>query len=139
MTELERKALLGDKEAQKECTEKGIILLCPICGGTDIYLNVRYIDDDMPKQIINDVDKDNDGIAICCNSCDYYLESCRDDSYKQALSKWNTRISPPIGRCRECKYKYEAKVNEKGFLICLASNMEIKDDDYCSYFELKEK
>ena len=32
MTELERRALLGDKEAQKECTEKGIVLPCPFCG-----------------------------------------------------------------------------------------------------------
>ena len=33
MTDLERRALLGDKEAQKECTEKGIVLTCPVCGG----------------------------------------------------------------------------------------------------------
>lgn len=31
MTELERWALLGDAEAQCECTEKGIVLLCPKC------------------------------------------------------------------------------------------------------------
>lgn len=31
MTELERLALLGDKQAQKECTEKGIVLPCPKC------------------------------------------------------------------------------------------------------------
>lgn len=32
MTELERKALLGDKGAQRECTEEGIVLPCPFCG-----------------------------------------------------------------------------------------------------------
>lgn len=31
MTELERKALLGDQEAQRECTEKGIVLPCSRC------------------------------------------------------------------------------------------------------------
>lgn len=30
--ELIRRALLGDQEAQKECTEKGIVLPCPFCG-----------------------------------------------------------------------------------------------------------
>lgn len=32
MTELERRALLGDKQAQEECTDKGIVLPCPFCG-----------------------------------------------------------------------------------------------------------
>lgn len=30
--ELIRKALLGDKQAQEECTAKGIVLPCPFCG-----------------------------------------------------------------------------------------------------------
>ena len=30
--ELIRRALLGDKQAQEECTEKGIVLPCPFCG-----------------------------------------------------------------------------------------------------------
>lgn len=34
MTERELRALLGDKDAQRECTEKGILLPCPCCGGT---------------------------------------------------------------------------------------------------------
>ena len=33
MTDLERRALLGDTEAQRECTEKGIVLPCWRCGG----------------------------------------------------------------------------------------------------------
>ena len=33
MTEIERRALLGDKQAQEECTAKGIVLPCPCCGG----------------------------------------------------------------------------------------------------------
>lgn len=31
MTELERKALMGDKEAQRICTEQGVVLPCPKC------------------------------------------------------------------------------------------------------------
>lgn len=39
----------------------------------------------------------------------------------------------PVVRCGECKYSANARVNEKGFLICPASGMEITDNDYCSY------
>lgn len=28
MTDLERRALMGDAEAQRQCTEKGIVLAC---------------------------------------------------------------------------------------------------------------
>ena len=38
-----------------------------------------------------------------------------------------------VVRCKDCKYHATAKVNCKGYLICPASNMEITDDDYCSY------
>lgn len=30
--ELIRRALMGEKQAQEECTEKGIVLPCPFCG-----------------------------------------------------------------------------------------------------------
>lgn len=41
----------------------------------------------------------------------------------------------PVVRCQECRYYPTAKVNEKGFLICPASGMEITETDYCSYGE----
>ena len=34
--ELIRRALLGSREAQEECTEKGIALPCPFCKGEAI-------------------------------------------------------------------------------------------------------
>ncbi len=34
MTDLERRALLGDKQAQKDCTKRRIMLPCPFCGST---------------------------------------------------------------------------------------------------------
>ena len=46
MTDLERHALLGDKEAQKECTEKGIVLPCPFCGGKNIEMGAFSISPD---------------------------------------------------------------------------------------------
>lgn len=45
----------------------------------------------------------------------------------------------PVVRCRECRYHPTAKVNEKGFLICPASGMEITETDYCSYGERMDK
>lgn len=41
--------------------------------------------------------------------------------------------------CKDCRYYQDAKVNEKGFLICPASGMEITETDYCSYGERKIK
>ena len=40
-----------------------------------------------------------------------------------------------VVRCRDCKYYEQAKVNNKGFLICPASGMEITEADFCSYGE----
>lgn len=43
-----------------------------------------------------------------------------------------------VVRCQYCYYFADAKVNEKGFLICPASGMEICGMDYCSYGERKD-
>lgn len=43
-----------------------------------------------------------------------------------------------VVRCKECIYAENARVNEKGFTICEASNMEITENDFCSYGERKE-
>lgn len=115
--ELIRHALLGNKQAQKECTEKGIVLPCPFCGGNKI--------------------------KIFCACGDYFMEcsSCHSvsnivNSHKQALKLWNTRSAPPIGRCGECK---NATVLEIGEVICHTNNCDMLKTDFCSYFEPKEE
>lgn len=40
--------------------------------------------------------------------------------------------------CKDCKYKSKSSVNDKGFLICYVSGMEITDNDFCSYGERKD-
>lgn len=45
----------------------------------------------------------------------------------------------PVVRCQDCRYYQDAKVNEKGFLICPASGMEITETDYCSYGSRMDK
>lgn len=48
------------------------------------------------------------------------------------------REQAKIVKCKNCIYQKDAKVNCKGFAICPASNMEITDDDYCSYGKRRE-
>lgn len=134
--ELIRRALLGNREAQQECTEKRIALPCPYCGSDKLYVDAPYRSDDIPVEMINDVDCDYDGFCISCN-CGHYIE-VEHGTFKDTLIKWNTRPVPPVGRCGKCKAKEETIVNDKGFLICPVSGMEITDNDFCSYFRPKE-
>lgn len=134
--ELIRRALMGDKQAQRACTDKGIALPCPYCGSDKLYVDAPYRSDDIPVEMINDIDCDYNGFSVSC-SCGNYIEVERG-TFKDTLVKWNTRPAQPVGRCGECKAKEKAVVNDKGFLICPASGMEITDNDFCSYFEPKD-
>ena len=79
----ERRALLGDAEAQRECTEKGIVLPCPFCGNTNIRTS-------------------NWGMWRCwCPECRAKSDDCLRE--RDAVKHWNTRPAPPIGRCGECR------------------------------------
>ena len=127
--ELIRRALLGDKQAQRECTEKGIVLPCPFCGGNKIK---RF-----------------------CVCGDYFMEcsSCHSisnhsisnivNSHEQALKLWNTRPAPLIGRCGECKFYtvlghcklHSQEPDQYG----PGAYVEMLPDDFCSYFEPREE
>lgn len=119
MTELERRAMLGDRQAQEECTRRGIVLPCPFCGGTGIEYGVCGRDIKSP-------------CYIKCESCGCEIVI---NERKMVIAIWNTRHTPPIGRCGECVYSRNVKPNGKGFNICPASGMEITETDFCSYFE----
>lgn len=113
MTDLERRALMGDKEAQEECTEKGIVLPCPCCGSSKVVL----IDDlDVP-------------VWFRCTLCGCLSRTEKDD--RAALQPWNTRTPPPIGRCETCEWWGAVD----GPMKC-----DITDaDDYCSQYEPREE
>ena len=87
MTDLERRALLGDQKAQEECTRRGIVLPCPFCGG------VAMIEYDTVSQF---------EYNVFCGDCGVMLGISEDKQV--AISEWNTRPAPPIGRCGECAY-----------------------------------
>lgn len=136
MTELERKALLGDRDAQKECTKKGIMLPCPCCGGKAVY---------QPEPI--------DGgdhffrANIYCTCCHLEIYNCIEHTraedcmreFPNTLGSWNRRPAPPIGRCGECKHW--GGIDEYGDGFCHnpdGIDNIAKSDDFCSYFEPKE-
>ena len=112
MTELERRALLGDQEAQKECTEQGIVLPCPICGKRLKKLNYgEWMRHEYSTDCILS------GMEIA----------------KSRWSAWNTRPAPPIGRCGTCKRRHL----RRGRKFCEVNGI-MQDDDYCSYYEPRE-
>ena len=82
MNDLERRALLGDAEAQRECTEKGIVLPCPFCGNEPITEDNR----------------------VFCGACGLAYEEL---DAGLSLRAWNTRPAPPIGRCASCACRDE--------------------------------
>ena len=125
MTDLERRALLGDKQAQEECTEKGIVLTCPCCKNeSELLVEEGAFDGEAPRQLY----------YIRCKSC--FLQSGLYTSKIAALNKWNTRSALPIGRCGECKHSWNQ--DEYGYINCTNLNVIMKQDDYCSLFEPKE-
>ncbi len=114
--ELIRRALLGNTQAQEKCTEKGVVLPCPCCGG-----QARLEDMGFPHHVY-------------CEKCGLKSTSVKyeKEGEKDAIKKWNTRPAPPIGRCGECKY-YRA------YGYCNYHENDREETDFCSYFEPKEE
>lgn len=110
--ELVRRALLGDKQAQEDCTAKGIVLPCPFCQGES-----RLEDMGWPHHVY-------------CTKCGARSTSTKwgEDGEKESIKKWNTRPAPPIGRCGECKHRKSSE-----FCECRP------EDAYCSEFEPREE
>lgn len=113
-----RRALLGDKEAQQECTDRGIVLQCPFCGMTPRFM-AWY--------------------GTCSISCSNYqcavavTNHCFADA-KEAVKHWNARPAPPIGRCEECAAYGVFKDNQ-----CVNTGYYRTRQDFCSDFERREE
>lgn len=95
MTDLERRALLGDREAQEECTRQGIVLPCQ-CGG-----EAKFVASDPFLQF---------WWVIRCTECGTQTGSRPTD--RAALAAWNTRQAPPLGRCETCSRRETEHVAE---------------------------
>lgn len=116
MTDLERRALLGDAKAQRECTEKGIVLGCWRCGG------------DAEVKCVSTVGRPLYAVSCKKHYCGAY--GCAHRTEKEAISYWNTRPAPPIGRCRECG----AYTSEGPGVGHCNDGTGKTDDGYCDYF-----
>lgn len=122
MDSLVRKALLGDREAQRECTEKGIVLPCPFCGNENNIIS-------------------NWGMfRVWCPHCKAKSEDTL--TTRDALKSWNARPAPPIGRCGECKC-WQRNGSDWGSCSKWYTEDKVQafmlEDDFCSYFEPKEE
>ena len=137
MTELKRRALTGDKEAQEECTRQGIVLPCPFCGG-------------IPVRKTQKVEYGLSGTIIKCTQCHATIFSpdtiAKFDGSRLVnrpvlnhielgIAKWNTRSAPPVGRCGECKYYVE----EAPGVGCCRDGTGKAEYDFCSRFEPKQQ
>lgn len=122
MTELERRALLGDRQAQEECTRKGIVLACPFCGG--------------------DFDAEFNGVMFKMERTNLYAHKrtgrcVLDGEIIFDLSDWNTRPAPPVGRCGECEKSPDIGTKTKSMRWCRRFRAEVKPDGYCDEFRQK--
>lgn len=131
MTNLERRAMLGDRQAQEECTRRGIVLPCPLCAGevavNEIPPHNHKIATHMPDYA--------GGCFIEC-VCGYCVSG---DDKQDALARHNTRPAPPIGRCGECAY-WDKNTGEceAAADIEVAYHKYTEADFFCGDFEPRE-
>lgn len=130
MTDLERRALLGDKQAQEKCTRQGIALPCPLCGGEAW---IKYTNDNHKRPYI----ECKFGVFQKSGKCVAQQKMWEYNTERDALEAWNCRPAPPIGRCWECVYSTGS--DENGVLFCENLSVGMKRDDFCSNFKPKER
>lgn len=149
MTDLERRAMLGDSVAQMQCTEQGIAIPCPRCHGaarvwysTPMSYNNRGFGTYAKVQctkcgIIQSGPVDE--LTFDKQTGTYHSEN---KSLKSVLTWWNSRPEPPVGRCKDCKHynRYHncTVFSQEPDQISTGSFVETEPDDFCSYFEPKE-
>lgn len=124
--ELIRRALLGDKQAQRKCTDEEIILPCPLCGGK--------------ASVQKDISGKERYHVVCSNvknACNLVsgLPIWRG-SAEEAIAEWNTRPAPPVGKCKDC---INATNPGSNIVFCDYFERDMMLDDFCSCFEPREE
>lgn len=117
MTSLERRALLGDRQAQEELSWHDELLSCPCCKDKPDYWENR------------------NGGFIECTGCGLQM---RESSLERAIKLWNTRPVPPIGFCGECAM---LRYNEENEPYCKSPYglNEPDETNFCGNFMPKEE
>ena len=121
--DLIRRALLGSREAQQECTEKGIVLPCWRCGGESEIQELHT----GGKPIY----------AVTCKKTYCGAYGCACSTQQKAIEYWNTRPAPPIGRCKDCLWYLPISKRCKYSLGGLWG--EVNELSFCSCFNPKEE
>ena len=132
MTELERKALMGDREAQEECTRLGVVLPCAHCGNN---AKIKYVS--LETGLYGYTSETYMSSApgfIKCNECG--ISTIQRNSVFQALTEWNTRPAPPVGRCGECANACDVGDN---LVRCDIFDVDMMPNDFCSHFKPKQQ
>lgn len=121
VTNLERRALLGDRQAQEECTRQGIALPC--VHGAECRVFDMNVDGKTVYRTIS--------IKRCCcfQGRMYFTKN-------EALADWNTRPAPPIGRCKDCENTCPG--NDDSYIVCVIHGHAVNNDNWCDQFELKK-
>ena len=120
--ELIRRALLGSREAQKQCTEKEIVLPCWRCGGESEIQELHT----GGKPIY----------TVTCKKTHCGAYGCAHSTQQKAIEYWNTRPAPPVGRCRDCLWYLPTSKRCKYSLGGLWG--EVNELSFCSCFKPKE-
>lgn len=118
--ELIRRALLGDQQAQKKCTEKGIVLPCWRCGGESEIQELHT----GGKPIY----------AVTCKKTYCGAYGCAYSTQQKAIEYWNTRPAPPVGRCGIC-----SRQKPRGQSLFCYVNGIVHSDGFCDYFKPREE
>ena len=117
MTELERRAILGDRQAQEEITKQGIVLPCPFCGSRMKLLEgSSYFGSWMTM----------------CNWCG--AKTSETGNKVLAIAASNRRTAPPVGRCEDCKNFGRNNENDT-YCASVYGLPDPQETDYCSYFK----
>ncbi len=118
--ELIRRALLGDQQAQKKCTEKGIVLPCWRCGGESEIQELHT----GGKPIY----------AVTCKKTYCGAYGCAYSTQQKAIEYWNTRPATPVGRCGIC-----SRQKPRGQSLFCYVNGIVHSDGFCDYFKPREE
>ena len=114
------RALLGDPEAAKACTEAGVAIPCPFCGGTNLY-----------------IDGYEHGVGkrwrVVCLDCMAMVDPGTVQQKYRAIEAWNRRADlrgmvkeapqqwipvgerlPEVGKCVLVRQTYHAFIGDHG-------------------------
>lgn len=129
ISNIERLALLGNLNAQRECTKKRIMLPCPLCRRRVRYYFSPKHEEGTKGDILVIPDK---SYVRCV--CGYSVSGYGADA---AIEIHNKRPRPPVGSCYDCSHYFQCeclKIYDDGNCSTDA-RQERKPEDFCSYFK----